>query len=254
MRKYTDDEINFLKENMYKLNYAELAEKLGRSIFGVRYKVISLKDSGANMSYTEEENQFIIDNQDKLSISEIAEKLNRTETAIYLQITKIVPDRERERYALSDAEKDFIIKNIDSMSLTEIAFKLNRTVSTINHFKRTKNLVSKKEKLEERNKFLKKHSKDYTSAELAEKFNCDTSTIYTTCRRLGVSCKATQNVFTEKEIEFLKTHGIQYELKELSEILKKEKSAIIHYCNRHGIKYAKFADRMNELTRDIDDE
>lgn len=72
---WTEEEIQFLRDNARKMTYAEIGKNLGRSEKSVNIKASNLGINGGN--YTEEENDFIEEHAPTRTIQWIAQQLNR---------------------------------------------------------------------------------------------------------------------------------------------------------------------------------
>lgn len=83
---WSDDEVKFLRENVSKMTYAELAEKLGMDIQRVKSKCYSLGISSycskKTRYYTEEEIDFLKQNYGEMTLEEIGKAINRTEISV----------------------------------------------------------------------------------------------------------------------------------------------------------------------------
>lgn len=109
MRKnFTNEELDFIKENIDVLSYKEMAEKLGRNHSSINRKATELGLS-RNDEWKEDEIAFLIENFDKLETTEISEKLNRTVNSVRIKSRKLGLKKE-EKYTY---DKGFF-KNIDT--------------------------------------------------------------------------------------------------------------------------------------------
>ena len=81
--KYTDDEIQYLKDNYKKIKYRELGEVLKRSEYSIRWELCKLRESGIikakyeHEKWTREQIKFIRENRNKMNNIEIGEILGR---------------------------------------------------------------------------------------------------------------------------------------------------------------------------------
>jgi hypothetical protein len=101
---WTDEELQFVKENMDKLAYKEIAEVLGRTEAAVKRQVAIMRQLDPNLAkhkkkmikitipkngWTEEELQFVRENKGKLTYKEMSKILGRTVPGIKKQIAKM---------------------------------------------------------------------------------------------------------------------------------------------------------------------
>lgn len=106
-RHWTDDEVQYLKENSDKpLNF--LAAELSRSRWAVAWKLgdLGLTSKKADQ-YTDEEFLFIKQNLGKMTISAIADELGRSQSGVSKLIAKKLVRNERKR-------KKAFLTNIES--------------------------------------------------------------------------------------------------------------------------------------------
>ena len=82
---WTEKEVNFLKENINKMTYAELARKLKKtpnSVAGKAYRdEIKKKKTSKRWKarkWNKKEEDFLIENANKMTTEELADKLNRS--------------------------------------------------------------------------------------------------------------------------------------------------------------------------------
>jgi hypothetical protein len=98
---WTEEELQFVRENMDKLAYKEIAEVLGRTEAAVKRQVAIMRQSDPNLAkhkkkmikitmpkngWTEEELQFVRENKGKLTYKEMSKILGRTVPAIKKQV------------------------------------------------------------------------------------------------------------------------------------------------------------------------
>lgn len=108
MKKYTEEEEEFIRENFLENSNSFLAKRLDRSIDGIAQK---LKEMGLVRRimnpYTDEEKKFIAENAGVISINEIAKRLGRSQGGVSKFISKLRISKIRKR-------KKVYLENIDS--------------------------------------------------------------------------------------------------------------------------------------------
>lgn len=92
-RKWTEDEIEFLKDNWNELRIQEIADSLDRTYTAVytKSKVLGLGSNKLEYKrvWTEEEENYLADNWGAISVKTIAKNLNRTENAILVRVARL---------------------------------------------------------------------------------------------------------------------------------------------------------------------
>lgn len=126
---YTEDELNYIKENYNNMTCNEIANKLGKKSGSVSYVInkLGLVKQKHN-SWTEEEIQYLKDNYHCMTAKELSEHLNHTVHAINTKKDKL-GIRRSDKWTKSDVE--FLRNNYNTMTYEEIGIKLNRTPSAI---------------------------------------------------------------------------------------------------------------------------
>jgi len=81
-KRWSDWEVEFLRENWGKLKIQEIAERLGRTGDTVKWKAKTLGLPRLRREWTEEELKFLRENYGKLPDGEIAERLGRSKGAV----------------------------------------------------------------------------------------------------------------------------------------------------------------------------
>ena len=87
---WTEEEIQFLKENYQKMTYYEISKRLGKSYASVCIKINRLElKKQKRTNWSEEEERFIIENYPRLSVKEIADALGRPKTSVSSKIREL---------------------------------------------------------------------------------------------------------------------------------------------------------------------
>lgn len=81
-QQWTEEEIQFLEDNVGKLKMTEIAERLSRSYSSVNNKIIRLGLIDKPCRWTKEETQFLKDNIDTMRYEDIAKALNKSVDAV----------------------------------------------------------------------------------------------------------------------------------------------------------------------------
>lgn len=146
---WTEEEVEFLKENYKEMEDKELAKKLGRNTKTISWKRLSL-GLRKRRAWTEEETRFLIDNWEDMSDEKLAIKLNRSKISVKQQRLKL-----KLNYFLIKKwvkkETEILIKLYPSRKNKEIAKVLNKTRIAVKE--KAKRLGLRKPK-----KFFSEHS------------------------------------------------------------------------------------------------
>lgn len=88
MKKWTEQELEFLKNNYIKMSYKELANYLGRSIPSVKHKA---ERNNLNMPrrWTEQDIEYLKQNFKTMSYKKLAIDLNRTKAAVDCKVNEL---------------------------------------------------------------------------------------------------------------------------------------------------------------------
>lgn len=134
-RNWTEEEVEFLKENHETLRIKQIAEKLGRSEDAVRGRA-KFQGLIKSKKWTDDEDiyleYFIYENDAK--IQEAAIFLNRTVKAIYTRLVILRKNNNLVCYARkkwTKDEKEYIKKNYLAISVKNMAERLGRTESAV---------------------------------------------------------------------------------------------------------------------------
>jgi hypothetical protein len=90
VRRFTEEEINFIKENYSKMTGLEIAKKLGRSRGSVLSKtwILGLSKRGRRV-WKDSEIEFVKENYPDKSVKQIAEILGRTNKSVHYMIQRL---------------------------------------------------------------------------------------------------------------------------------------------------------------------
>ena len=87
-KRFTKEEIEFLKENKGKMTNEQLAEELGRSIDSVTHKLSRLGIARESYEWTDEKDIFLRENISTLSYRQLAERLGTTISSVRARCKK----------------------------------------------------------------------------------------------------------------------------------------------------------------------
>lgn len=106
-RYWTNEEVEFLKDNYYEMNTREIAEKLNRTMKSIQIKAFRLnlekkvKYQNQFNRWTEEEDDFLRENWNKIMTKDIAEYLNRSINAVQLRAERSGLEKKRAELRFS---------------------------------------------------------------------------------------------------------------------------------------------------------
>jgi hypothetical protein len=141
-KRWTEEEVEYLKENYGTVSAREIAETLGRGLPGLHSKAATLgldgrvghwshaKRVGA---WTKEEIEFLKANYLTLGAEACARQLGRTKAAVHGKIRKVGGGRPSigPKVEWTEDELSFLRENYQIMSWEEMAQKLGRTEQAI---------------------------------------------------------------------------------------------------------------------------
>lgn len=192
-KSWTEEDIQFLKNNGDKLTPQELAGKLNKSLSNVykylkQYKLDKWRSNGEK--WTDEEIQYLKDNYLNMSYVDIAIKLNRTESSISGKLLSLGLKKHKKNANWTDKEKQFLIDNINKLNYKEISKEIKRTVQSIRGKAHELGLVSndfkgvklKKEQVQ----FIIANADKMTDKHLAIKFDVSIEAISAVRKKHGI--------------------------------------------------------------------
>lgn len=168
-RKWTESEIDYLKENYTTLKYSEIGDALNRSQKSIEKKIINLnlrknnklgrkskrKTNNSNIKkknrWNKEEEIYLSNNYGTLSINELTNKLNRTPNSIFkkanrLGLIKTTYSKNGEKISKKNKTEEwkvnFIIDNFFVLKKEEISKVVNLTEEQVYHIARYRGIKS----------------------------------------------------------------------------------------------------------------
>lgn len=127
-KKWTEDELIFLKNNYFNMTSEEISKVLGRNVNSINAKKDEL--GLLKMSFwSKEEVDFLISNYKRMTYNELGKKLNKTEGSVCAKCFDL--NLYKDELPWSDDEKKFLEINYMNMKTADIAKYLNRTSCAI---------------------------------------------------------------------------------------------------------------------------
>jgi len=210
MARWTQEEVNYLKENAEYGNYQDIADDLERSYCSVRCKAqdINLK---TRIKWDKNKIKYLKENYPDKGDKEIAQELGCTEKAVKLKRQELGIVNE---HLWTDEEEQFIQDNWSEMSDKEIANKLNRSVNYIRNRRHKKLDIYRPDNhcgmfnngihwTEEKEEFLKNNFDCMKFEEISDKFGISYQAVRNKAAKLGLE---KQEKWTEQETKFLKNN------------------------------------------------
>ncbi len=137
---WTDDEIEFLKNNYLTMTYVEIASHLKRSLRSVHGKahLLKLQKGVSTKNWTKEEIQFLRENANSMGYDEIAKHINRSPSAIYNKVyeLQLIEDDNKNCRKLKKEQVLFIINNCDKMTDSQLAKKFGASEKAVSEVRK----------------------------------------------------------------------------------------------------------------------
>lgn len=184
-KKYTDEEITFVKENYKKLTVKQLAEKLNKSTYNIStiLSELGLKKQ-VHKPWNKEEIEFLKKNYMSMTNTEIAKRLNRSLNSISARMDQLGLVCAK---SWTKEDEKFLINHFMDMTHKEIGKILNRTEGAVRAKCFDLNLYKKEEPwTDEEINFLKKHYMEMSSKELSKIMNRTENAIHLQGSRMGI--------------------------------------------------------------------
>lgn len=126
--KWTDDEINFLKEHYVDMTSEEMTKYINHSVAAINTQRGRLK-LVRNEVWSDEEINYLKTHFESMTHAEIGNQLNRTEQAVRAKCFDL--DLYKKELPWSDDEINFVRENYMEMKTKDISKYLNRTVDAV---------------------------------------------------------------------------------------------------------------------------
>lgn len=129
---WTDEEVDYLKNNYGSLSLIDLEKNLNHSIGSIKEKAGILNLQKSHFFWNEKENKYLKDNYLILSIEELAKNLNRSKGSILHEVGKLNLNKKRDRYLKwTEWKIEYLKDNYDHLNLKELRNILNRSEHSI---------------------------------------------------------------------------------------------------------------------------
>ena len=121
---WTDEEINFLKENWNIKTHKEIAKELNRSISSIANKTRKMRLVDNSNKWTKEEEEFLKENYFK-DMDFLADKLNKSYDSIKSKKFKLGLStsnkwsKEEEEFLIKNwnEDEDFLVRNLNTLAI-----------------------------------------------------------------------------------------------------------------------------------------
>lgn len=233
-KKWTSDEVEYLKKNRLKMKPQEMAKELNRTKASVKKKMEALGLTTL-IKWTSEDEDYLISHYGSKSISELAFDLNRSESAIKSK-AKLLGINTNKKNTWSDEDIKFVVDNYSHMSCKEISKVVGHSEYSVRDILRKKKL--KKDSIgdyywkDQDITLLKNNYQMMTHREMGELIGKTEESVRAKCFQLGLN--KTPN-WSKDEIDYLLNHT-DLSFKELSSKLGRTVSAIALKSSKLGIK------------------
>lgn len=134
-KKWTDEEDQFIRENVSRMSNAEIAEILIRTVSSVSCRIthlgIARRKNGPR--WTVEEDKFLRENVDRMKNREIAQRLGRTLSATQTRISALGIYRKNGPKAWRPEEDRFLEETLNLLTSREMSEKLGRSKASVSN-------------------------------------------------------------------------------------------------------------------------
>lgn len=184
IRNYTQEELEFIKDNYNTMTAKEIAVKLNKSLGSINNatrKMGLIKQ--VHNQWTDEEIAFLKKNYVNMTSEEIATHINHTVDAINTMRDRLKLVRSQ---GWTDAEIQYLKDNYETTLFSELSEKLGRTEGAIRAKCFDLNLCIKDPWTEEEIQFVKDNYMEMPTADIARILNRTRDAIQLRARRLGL--------------------------------------------------------------------
>ncbi|EHD5018754.1 hypothetical protein JRB95_001381 [Listeria monocytogenes] len=129
-KRWTEEEIKYLKNNHAKMNSEEIGNKLNRSANSVRIRASILELPKRQNHWAADEINYLKNNYTKMGYKQIANKLNRSVESVRKKIVYLNLPKKQNHW--TEDENEYLKNNYTKMGYEEIGNKLNRSASSVN--------------------------------------------------------------------------------------------------------------------------
>lgn len=185
IRNYTDEELQYIKDNYSSLTLKEIAKTLKKSEDSISYAITKLGlKKQIHIKWTDEENQFLKDNYLIMTNAELAKELNRSFISVSAQLDRL--KLTKAKFWTKEEEK-YLIDNYINMTHQEMGKVLNRTDGAIRSKCFELNLYKKDVPwTDEELNYIKNNYREKTFKEMSQYLNRTDNAIRLQCSRMGL--------------------------------------------------------------------
>lgn len=185
IRNYTNEDIEYIKNNYTKLTAKQIAEILNKSENSIYNAIrkLGLKKQ-LHKSWSNSENTFLKENYLSMSNSELAKALNRSFNSISAQLDRLNLVRTK---TWTDEEEKYLINNFKRLSHKEMGEALNRTEQAVRAKCFDLNLYKKDMPWTENElNYVKDNYQEISNLELSKILNRTENAIHLQASRMGL--------------------------------------------------------------------
>ncbi len=246
-RKWTDEQIDFIKSNYQDMSSRQIASALEKSITSVKSQV-SWLGLGKNIVWTPEKKNMLKKLYVKMSPDELAQKLGCAKSSLFKQAKKIGIPRKKPLW--SKEEIAYLKQNFHKMIAAELAKRLNRPKESI--YMKGKELgLGKKSILSywtaDKDKELKELYPKYANKEISKKLGKSVASLICHANELGLCKDAKQGyrkpgyrkTWTDKQISFLEKNYQNMSSYEIASAMGKTVDSVANKAAHLGLRKAK---------------
>lgn len=251
-KRWTNEQIDYLKENLNKIPFTKLINDLGHDFYEVLKKIEELGLEYNSNRWTEEEESLLIELSSKYYIKEIAKRLNRSEGAIVSKAHKMGIELITLKREFTEKELKYIKKNWGVVPITDMARKLGVSRIMIDNQAKKMNLPKlgnnpykkwTKKKIDK----LKVLAEEMTITELANYFKTTNEAIITVAHKNNIKLINNRIHWTEEDNNILREYASMYSLQEISEKMNRSSSSIRVQARRLNINILSNEEYQNSI-------
>ena len=251
-KRWTNEQIDYLRENLNKIPFTKLINDLGHDFYDVLKKIEELGLEYNSNRWTEEEESLLIELSSKYYIKEIAERLNRSEGAIVSKAHKMGIELITLKREFTEKELKYIKKNWGVVPITDMARKLGVSRIMIDNQAKKMNLPKlgnnpykkwTKKKIDK----LKVLAEEMTITELANYFKTTNEAIITVAHKNNIKLINNRIHWTEEDNNILREYASMYSLQEISEKMNRSSSSIRVQARRFNINILSNEEYQNSI-------
>ena len=251
-KRWTNEQIDYLRENLNKIPFTKLINDLGHDFYDVLKKIEELGLEYNSNRWTEEEESLLIELSSKYYIKEIAKRLNRSEGAIVSKAHKMGIELITLKREFTEKELKYIKKNWGVVPITDMARKLGVSRIMIDNQAKKMNLPKlgnnpykkwTKKKIDK----LKVLAEEMTITELANYFKTTNEAIITVAHKNNIKLINNRIHWTEEDNNILREYASMYSLQEISEKMNRSSSSIRVQARRFNINILSNEEYQNSI-------